>query len=188
MKAASGVARVRFDTQKTIEVTNAQDQQVARDLDNGFITIQGSAQPPVIATPAQVTNVGCFGASTGAINITVSGGVELHLQMELSECGYTRFDQYPGRKLYCNGDGCREHPHRYPIVYRDTARHSGSGGQRDAYSGRLFRTKQRKPGGSSPGRNRHAELCLVRRASRRGQPNGRCRRDLYRHRDGRQQL
>ncbi|MBK6950132.1 MAG: SprB repeat-containing protein [Haliscomenobacter sp.] len=74
VKAASGVARVRFDTQKTIEITDNEDQQVPRDLDNGFITIQGNVQPPAIATPAQVTNVNCFGASTGAINITVSGG------------------------------------------------------------------------------------------------------------------
>jgi gliding motility-associated-like protein len=72
---STGSTTVSFSSMPTaIEVTNTANQAVPFNSMPGIVTFGVPVTPPTIASPAAITNVACFGAATGAIDITVQGG------------------------------------------------------------------------------------------------------------------
>jgi len=69
--ASSGSTQVSVGSSSA---TNGNGQTVMVNGTAGTVSFTVPINPPVIATPANITHVTCFGAATGAIDISVSGG------------------------------------------------------------------------------------------------------------------
>lgn len=72
-----------------IEVTQEPNGPVTPNLNNGSVFITNAPPPPLTLSFGTVTNINCFGQSTGAINLNIAGGTTPYTVSWSGPSGYT---------------------------------------------------------------------------------------------------